>query len=74
MKNLSPKKKQKLMLEYKEKYPDVITCENCIGVWEIPNKYDHCPICKVQCFTYMTRTQAVHHIYDCYTLTQESKT
>lgn len=43
----------------------VITCDNCEGVWEIPSKYDHCPICRVFCFVHKTRTQAVHHIYDC---------
>ena len=32
--------------------------------------YDFCPICKTYCFFMMSRTQAVHHIYDCI----ESKT
>jgi hypothetical protein len=45
----------------------LIGCSNCIGVWQKPSQYDHCPICKIQCFVHMTRTQAVHHISDCLT-------
>ena len=57
--------KQKLLLKMKSKYPDIEMCENCVGVWELPNKNDHCPVCKVYCFIRMSRTQAVSHINDC---------
>lgn len=60
------KSNQKLIAKLKAQYPDVEICEKCAGVWEIPNKYDHCPICKTFCFTATTRTQAVHHISDCF--------
>lgn len=56
---------ERLLVKKRLQYPDIELCENCVDVWEIPNKYDHCPVCKKQCFVHMTRTNAVHHIYEC---------
>lgn len=53
-------------------YEMIQTCDNCKGVWKVPSKYDHCPICRVFCFVHKTRTQAVYHIYDCLSKTKEA--